>query len=158
MYINNYKKLFEDLTAIHTIELYMERIDDFSQDSLEDLVSIIYYHKDELWDSNETGGEGSSLWDLAGFEGMKDESKLRKEMIEDSNKLERIWSTIQRELNSKYVLVCQNCGKEYFYNKKPRYPVDKYRCTNCNTVGSLELIPFEQWATPEILTLKNKYR
>lgn len=156
MYINNQKKLFDDLTAIHTIALYMGRIDDFAKDSLEDLISIIYYHKDELWDSN-NGGEGSSLWDLAGFEGMKDENKLRREMIADSNKLKRMWHIIQKELNSKYVLVCNNCGKEYLYSKKPKYEADRYRCSQCKADGSLQLLSFEEWASPEILKIKNTY-
>lgn len=157
MYINNQKKLFEDLTSVHTIALYMGRIDDFAKDSLDDLISIIYYHKDELWDSNGLGGEGSSLWDLGEFEGMKDEQKLRNEMIADSNKLKRMWNIIQKELNSKYVLVCNNCGKEYLYNKKPKYEADRYRCSECKADNSLQLLTFEDWASPEIMKLRSEY-
>ena len=159
MYINNPKKLFEDLIKIPTMYDYMVATkEDGQQDDLSNLVSIVYNQKDELWDSNGCGGEGNLRWDLADFEGMKDEQKLRNEMIADSNMLKRIWRVIQKELNSEYVLVCNNCGAEYLYNKQPRYPAEKYKCTNCGTVGALELIPFEQWATPEILNLKNKYR
>ena len=157
MYINNHKKLFEDLTSIHTIALYMGRIDDFAKDSLDDLISIIYYHKDELWDSNECGGEGSSLWDLADFEGMKDEKKLRKEMIADSNTLKRMWLIIQRELAAKYIVRCENCGEEYFYLKGPKYPVEKYRCGRCKEKNCLQLLTFEEWASPEILQLRSEY-
>lgn len=159
MYINNPKKLFEDLIKIPTMYDYMVAVEeDGQQDDLSNLVSIVYNQKDELWDSNGYGGEGNLRWNLADFEGMKDEQKLRNEMIADSQSLKRIWRIIQKELNSKYVLVCNNCDVEYLYTKQPRYPAERYKCTNCGTVGSLELIPFEQWATPEILNLKNKYR
>ena len=159
MYINNPKKLFEDLINIPTMYDYMVATkEDGQQDDLSNLVSIVYNQKDELWDSNHSYGEGSTRWDLAGFEGMSDEQKLRNEMIADSNMLKRIWRVIQKELNSKFVLVCNNCDAEYLYNKQPKYPAGKYKCTNCGMVGSLELIPFEQWATPEILNLKQKYK
>lgn len=156
MYINSPKKLLEDLYSIHTIALYLGRIDTVAEDDLNEMVSIVYYHKDELWDSN-NGGEGSSLWDLGEFEGMKDEKKLRREMIDDSNKLKRIWKVIQRELGSKYVLVCNNCGEEYFYLKKPKYEADRYRCLKCGTNGSLQLLTFEDWASPDIMNLRSQY-
>lgn len=159
MYINNPKKLFEDLIKIPTMYDYMVAVEeDGQQDDLSNLISIVYNQKDELWDSNGYGGEGNLRWNLADFEGMEDEQKLRNEMIADSQTLKRIWRIIQKELNSKYVLVCNNCGAEYLYTKQPRYPAERYKCTNCGTVGALELIPFEQWATPEILNLKNEYR
>lgn len=159
MYIDNPKKLFKDLIRIPTMYDYMVAVEeDGMKDDLHNMVDIVYNQKDELWDNNHSYGEGSTRWDLAGFEGMSDEQKLRNEMIADSNVLKRIWRIIQKELNSKYVLVCNNCGAEYLYTKQPRYSAERYKCTNCGTVGALELIPFEQWATPEILTLKNKYR
>lgn len=157
MYINNPKKLFEDLTSIHTIALYLGRIDTIAEDDLKEMVNIVYHHKDELWDSNVSSGEGSTLWDLAEFEGMKDEKKLRREMINDSNKLKRIWNVIKRELGSKYVLVCNNCGKEYFYDKKPKYEADRYKCSQCKADGSLQLLLFEDWASPDIMNLRSQY-
>lgn len=156
MYIDNPKKLIEDMFAIHTMSMYLERIDDFAKDDLDDMISIVYYHKDELWDSNE-GGEGSSLWDLAGFEGMRDEKQLRAEMIGDSRKLKRIWRIIQKELGSECLLICRKCGDKYFYTKKPKYTADRYRCPTCKSVGSFEIVPFEEWASPEILYLRKEY-
>ena len=88
---------------------------------------------------------------------MKDEQKLRNEMIADSNKLKRMWNVIQKELNSKYVLVCNNCGKEYLYSKKPKYEVDRYRCSECKADNSLQLLTFEEWASPEIMKLRSEY-
>lgn len=159
MYINNPKKLFEDLINIPTMYDYMVAVEeDGMKDDLSNMIDIVYHHKDQLWDSNESIGEGFTRWNLADFEGMEDEQKLRNEMIADSQALKRIWRILKRELSAKYVLVCNNCGAEYLYTKQPRYPAERYKCTNCGTVGALELIPFEQWATPEILTLKNKYR
>lgn len=158
MYINNPQKLFEDLYKIHTMEDYMDAVRDSGmKDDLYNMVSIVYYHKDALWDSQNLGGEGNLRWDLADFEGMKDEQKLRNEMIDDSNKLKRIWRILKRELNNKYVLVCNNCEAEYFYSKKPRYSAEKYICTKCKEVGALELVPFEEWASPEILRTKNEF-
>lgn len=158
MYINNPKKLFEDLYNIHTMEDYMDAVrDDGMKDDLYNMVSIIYDHKDALWDSQNLGGEGNLRWDLADFEGMKDEQKLRNEMIADSNKLKRIWRIIQKELNTKYVLICNNCGKEYFYSRKPVYDIERYICGECKTKGSLEIIPFDKWASPEIIRIKREY-
>lgn len=113
--------------------------------------------KTSYGNSNVSGGEGSTLWDLAEFEGMKDEKKLRREMINDSNKLKRIWNVIKRELSSKYVLVCDNCGKEYFYDKKPKYEADRYKCSQCKADGSLQLLSFEDWASPDIMNLRSQY-
>lgn len=158
MYINNPRKLFEDLINIHTMYDYMVAVeDDGMKDDLYNMVSIIYHHKDALWDSEELGGEGNLRWDLADFNGMKDEQKLRNEMIADSNTLKRIWRIIQKELRTRYVLICNNCGKEYFYNKKPVYDIERYMCGNCKTQGSLEIIPFDEWASPEILRTKNEF-
>ena len=158
MYIDDTKKLFKDLININTMYDYMIAVEeDKQQDDLENLVSIVYFNKDELWDSTE-GGYGSSLrWDLGDFEGMKDEKKLRDGMIADSRKIKRIWNIIKRELCSKYVLVCGNCKKNYFYMKRPKYQANKYTCSNCKKEGLIKLIPFEEWATPEILYIKKHY-
>lgn len=159
MYIDDTKKLFEDLIKINTMYDYMVAVEeDKQQDDLENLISIVYFNKDELWDSTE-GGYGSSLrWDLGDFEGMKDEQKLRNGMIADSRKIKRIWNIIKRELCSKYLLVCSNCGAKYFYMKKPKYQANKYMCPKCKKTGSIKLLTFEEWATPEMVYIKEKYK
>lgn len=158
MYIDNPKKLFKDLMNIHTMQDYMEAVeDDGMENDLGNMISIVEYNKDELWDSNGLGGEGNLRWDLADFEGMDDEEQLRAEMIGDSRKLKRIWRIIQKELGSKCLLICSKCGDKYFYTKKPKYTVDRYRCPTCKSVGSFEIVPFEEWASPEILYLRKEY-
>lgn len=144
MYINNPKKLFEDLINIDTIYSYMTAIeDDGNNDNLNELISVVYNEKDQPFDGT------SSRWDV--------ELGDKQQILKDKRTLNGIWNIIQRELNSKYVLVCENCGKEYFYNKNPRYSIDKYRCSQCNIEGSLQLLPFEEWASPEIINLRSKY-
>lgn len=158
MYIDNPKKLFDDLINIHTMEDYMVAVEeDGMKDDLSNMVSIVYFNKDELWDSQGLGGEGSLRWDLGDFEGMKDEAKLRKGMIADSNALKRIWRILKKELNSKYVLRCKKCGKAYFYSKRPRYSADRYRCPECKSDGAFELVPFEECAPEEIISLRDEY-
>lgn len=100
MYIDNPKKLLEDIFAIHTMALYLERIDDFAKDDLEDLISIVYYHKDELWDSR-NGGEGSLLWDLGSCDDAPNPKELRAQLRKDSRKLKKIWATLQKEAAEK---------------------------------------------------------
>lgn len=43
------------------------------------------------------------------------------------------------ERKPKYVVKCNNCGKEYLYFKKPKYDLTKYSCTSCR---STQLIIF----------------
>ena len=35
------------------------------------------------------------------------------------------------EKTPRYLVVCEHCGKEYKYWKKPRYTLDNYVCGNC---------------------------
>lgn len=30
-----------------------------------------------------------------------------------------------------YEIYCPNCGKKYYYSRKPKYDISKYRCNNC---------------------------
>ena len=144
MYINNPKKLFEDLINIDTIYCYMTAIeDDGNSNNLSELISVVYNEKDQVFDGT------SSRWDI--------ELGNKQQILKDNKLVNIIWNTIQRELNSKYILVCENCGKEYFYNKKPKYSLDKYKCSECKVENSLQLLPFEQWASPEIMNLRSRY-
>ena len=144
MYIDNPKKLFEDLINIDTIYSYMAAIeDDGNSNNLSELISVIYNEKDQVFDGT------SSRWDI--------ELGNKQQILKDNKLVNVIWNIIQRELNSKYILVCENCGKEYFYNKKPKYSLDRYKCSECKAENSLQLLPFEQWASPEIMNLRSRY-
>lgn len=144
MYIDNPKKLFEDLINIDTISSYMAATeDDGQQDNLTNLVDIVYNEKDQPFD-------GTSLrWDIE----LGDKQQIRK----DKRTLQRIWNTLQKELHSDYIVRCNNCDYEYLYLKNLKYPIENYKCSKCNETGYLELIPFEDWATPEIMNLRGKY-
>ena len=103
MYIDNPKKLFDDLIKIETMYDYMVAVEeDGQQDDLENLISIVYHHKDELWESGGRG-EGSSRWDLAQFEFEPPEErrKYRRKLYNDSRKLKKIWATLQKEAAEK---------------------------------------------------------
>lgn len=144
MYIDNTKKLFEDLISIDTISSYMAATeDDGRQENLTNLVDIVYNEKDQPLD-------GTSLrWDIE----LGDKQQIRK----DKRILQRIWSILQKELHCDYVVRCNNCGYEYLYLKNLKYPIENYKCSKCNEIGYLELIQFEDWATPEIMDLRGKY-
>ena len=144
MYIDNPKKLFEDLISIDTISSYMAATeDDGRQENLTNLVDIVYNEKDQPLD-------GTSLrWDIE----LGDKQQIRK----DKRILQKVWSVLQKELHCDYVVRCNNCGNEYLYSKNLKYPIENYKCSKCNETGYLELIPFEDWATPEIMDLRGKY-
>ena len=147
MYIDNPKKLFDDLINIPTMYDYMVAVEeDGQQNDLYNLVSIVYHNIDQVWDGF---GEGSLRWDV--------DLGDKQQILKDSKVLKNIWNTIKRELNSKYIIKCINCGKQYFYQKKPVYTIDKYMCGECKSKGALELLPFEEWASPDIRKVKNRY-
>lgn len=100
MYIDNPKKLFKDVTSIPTIALYLGRIDEVAEDDLEALISIVYHHKDELWDSN-NGGEGSLLWDLGACDDAPNPKEVKAQLRKDSRKLKKIWATLEKEAAEK---------------------------------------------------------
>lgn len=144
MYIDNPKKLFEDLINIETLYSYMvANEEDGRQDNLSNLVNIVYDEKNQPLD-------GTSLrWDID----LGDKYQIRK----DKRTLQKIWNIIQKELHCDYVVRCNNCGDEHLYIRNLKYPIENYKCSKCNEIGYLELIPFEDWATPEIKGLRGKY-
>lgn len=155
MYIDNTKKLFEDLHKIPTMESYMWDCvrADGQQDDLSNLVSIVWNYHDALCNSDEMfmGEALSSMWDLAEYD-----EKGKKQLIADNRALNNIWKIIKKELKALYVLKCRNCGGIFFYGKKPLYNIKEYKCV-CKKIGTLELTTFEKWATPEIKRLREQY-
>ena len=75
---------------------------DYSKEDLENLISIVYHHKDALWESGGRG-EGSCRWDLAQFEFEDPElrKKYRRRLYNDSRKLKKIWAILQKEAAEK---------------------------------------------------------
>ena len=155
MYINNTKKLFEDLKAIPTMESYM--IDcvkaDGDQDNLANLVSIVWYYHDALADSSTMfmGEVLSSEWNLAEYD-----EKGKKQLIKDNRALNNIWKILKKEATSPYVLICSHCCDVFFYGKKPKYEVSKYQCL-CKKIGTLKMMEFNEWANDEILNIRRRY-
>ena len=97
MYLDNAKKLFDDLIKVETMLDYMEAVkDDGMEYDLENLISIVYHHKDELWESGGRG-EGSCRWDLSQFDDEPNRAVLRRKMRNDSRKLKKIWDILQKE-------------------------------------------------------------
>ena len=114
MYLDNPKKLFDDLINIPTMYDYMVACaEDNMQDDLENLISIVKYNHGEI----HCGGEGSCRWDLE----MYDEEKDRQQVIKDDRTMCYIWKEIQKEQNAKYTLTCKKCGYVWYYSKKPKY-------------------------------------
>lgn len=138
MYLNNTKKLFDDLYAIPTMYHYMVACaEDGMQDDLENLISIVKYNQGEL---HEGGEYGSLRWDLE----MCDGDEEKQQVIKDARKMTMIWLQIQKELRSKYVMVCDNCGATAFYTRRPKYDLDNYYCGKCKN-EHLTMYTFDEW-------------
>lgn len=146
MYINNTKKLFEDLNNIESWHWYMA---DQPKD-LDNLLSILDCYHDALHD----GGEGSCTWDLSQFE--EDDKENREKLIKDNQTMKNIWNIVKKELKAKYILKCSHCGDVFFYGKKPKYEISKYQCL-CKKIGTLQIMEFNKWATDEILDIRRRY-
>ncbi len=142
MYLNNPKKLFDDLKKMPTMYDYMISCkEDGMQDDLENLISIVECNRDLL---NDGDMNGSCRWDLSECE----TKEQREQMTKDHRKINWIWREIQRELKSKYVMECGNCKSAYFYQKKPKYDAKEYYCGNCKK-DCLSLYTFEEWLVGE---------
>ena len=141
MYLDNPKKLFDDLYAIPTMYHFMVACaEDGMSEDLTNLISIVKHHHDELHD----GGEGSCAWDLDQCETEKE----REQLYKDHKRINWIWRALQKELKSKYVFECGNCKKVYFYQKRPKYDAKEYYCGSCKK-DCLSLYTFEEWLVGE---------
>lgn len=145
MYLDNPKKLFNDLKNIPTMFGYMEACEeDDGQDDLANLISIVSENRDLL---NDGDMNGSIRWDLSECETKED----RQQKIKDHRRINWIWKQIKKELKAKYVMECGKCKTVFFYQKKPKYEVSKYVCGKCKN-KKLSLYTFEEWLVGE-----NKY-
>jgi len=140
MYLDNPKKLFDDLYAIPTMYHFMVACaEDGMSEDLTNLISIVKHHHDELHD----GGEGSCAWDLDQCETEKE----REQLYKDHSRINRIWKVIQKELRSKYVICC-GCGMTSFLSRRLKYDIKDYYCGKCKN-KILSLYTFEEWLVGE---------
>lgn len=107
MYIDNPKKLFEDLSNISTISTDMIDLASVGkEDDLIELITIVENNKDELWDSRVDGSEGNILLDLGdACEDALNPKEARMQLRRDSRKLKKIWDIIVKELNNMNIKV-----------------------------------------------------
>ena len=159
MYLDNPKKLFKDLKNIDTMRCYMVACEeDGESENLRNLFSIVSCNRGELHE----GGEGSERWNLENCETEKE----KQQVIKDSRTIAWIYKVIQKELKAKYVMECGNCGKCYFYQKKPKYAVidqdsdggSHYICGNCKKENTLNIYTMESWLNDKNTDLKEVTR
>ena len=101
MYIDNPKKLFEDLSNISTISTDMFDLASAGKENdLVELITIVENNKDALWDSRVDSYDGSILWDLGeACEDASNPKEARMQLRRDSRKLKKIWNIIVDEIN-----------------------------------------------------------
>lgn len=101
MYIDNPKKLFEDLSNISTISTDMLDLASIGKENdLIELITIVENNKDALWDSRVDSCDGSILWDLGeACDDAPNPKESRMQLRRDSRKLKKIWDIIVKELN-----------------------------------------------------------
>lgn len=155
MYLNNPKKLFDDLYHIGTMNGYMDAVyDDGNSENLKELISVTEYNIDCATSGDSTRWEKyDSTFDLDTLihstKEIAERIAYNKQIDEDFRTLKRIYKTIQKELNSKYVMFCDSCGATVFYSRKPKYDPENYYCYKCKN-ETLTLLPLHDW-----LKLKN---
>ena len=144
MYLDNSKKLFKDLKALPTMSCYMVACEeDGDSENLRNLFSIVGCNRGKAY-----YGSDSDRWNLEQYDTEKD----RQQVIKDSRTIDRIYKIIQKELKAKYVMECGNCGKCYFYQKKPKYAGsdtsdggEHYICGDCRKENTLNIYTMESW-------------
>lgn len=153
MYLDNPKKLFDDLKAIPTMYNYMESCEEDGQENdLENLIGIVDCYHDQL---NDGDMNGSCRWDLSTCETEQE----RQQMLTDYRTINWIWKQIKKELKAKYVVVCMKCGYAWFYQKRSKCitsacesDTNTYSKYKCYCGGKLNVYTFEEWLIGE-----NKY-
>lgn len=137
-YLKGPNELFNDMNEIHTMKDYMKCIvADGMADDLINLVDVVRWHMDQIVFG------GSTRWDT---EGRDNEERLQ--LLVDIEKIKEIHREIQRELNSRYVMVCNHCGDTYFYDEYPNNNDIQNYCKKCRT-NSYSILEFEDWLIKE---------
>ena len=145
MYINNPRKLFNDLYNIPTMSSYMEAVDeDGDAENLEDLISIVEYNielatsGDSMrWEKMETRTDIVSF--LKNSKELAERVRYNQQLDDDYKRLKQILRIIRKEQSAKYTMTCPKCGHVWFYSKKPKYE-NGYKC-KCG--GDIEIKKLE---------------
>ena len=133
MYIDNPKKLFDDLCHIPTMSGYMDAVaDDGDAENLDDLISVVEYNIElatsgdsARWEKMETRTDIVNF--LKNSKELAERIKHNQQLDDDYKRLKQILRQIRKEQDAKYTLTCNKCGHVWYYSKKPKYD-NGYTC------------------------------
>ena len=135
MYLDNPKKLFEDLVNIGTLESYMVVIEeDGYADDLRELVDVVL----------SVDGSGSR-WQVENRD-LFDCITL----FNDARTFDNIRKVLLKEINSNYVMVCSNCKTTYFFDENPENEEKNSHCEICGDIYTID-----EWLKKENIDLYN---
>lgn len=147
MYLENPKKLFEDLYDLPTMYDYMVACkEDGMHNNISNLISIAFCNRNQVHD----GGEGSERWNLEYCETEQE----KQQIIKDSKVLNAICVQIKKELKAKYVIQCESCHYAWFAqtNTKCVKSVREHGRQSgfkCFCKSSLMLYNMDEWCEAE---------
>ena len=133
MYLDNPKKLFNDLCLIPTMSGYMDAVaDDGDAENLDDLISVVEYNIElatsgdsARWEKMETRTDIVNF--LKNSKELAERIKHNQQLDDDYKRLKQILRQIRKEQDAKYTLTCNKCGHVWYYSKKPKYD-NGYTC------------------------------
>ena len=152
MYLENPKKLFNDLYNIPTMRNYMVACEEDGMDEdLQNLFRIVSCNRGEVHD----GGEGSERWNLEYCETQEEVNQIYK----DSRMIDAIYKQIQKEINAKYVIQCESCHHAWFTARntkcvKSLREEGRNSGWKCFCKGNLQVYTMEEWCLGEGIDLK----
>lgn len=152
MYLNNPKKLFNDLYNLPTMYGYMVACaEDGEDESLQSLLSIVSCNRGEV----HYGGEGSIGWNLEYCETAKE----REQILKDSKMIDAIYKQIQKELNAKYVIQCESCHYAWFTSRNTKCVKSlrengRNSSWKCFCKGNLQVYTMKEWCLSKEIDLK----
>jgi hypothetical protein len=152
MYLENPKKLFNDLYNLPTMYCYMVACaEDGMDEDLQNLFSIVSCNRGEV----HNGGEGSERWNLEYCETQEEVDQIYK----DSRMIDAIYKQIQKEINAKYVIQCESCHHAWFTTRntkcvKSLREEGRNSGWKCFCKGNLQVYTMEEWCLDEGINLK----
>ena len=152
MYLENPKKLFEDLYDLPTMYDYMVTCkEDGMHNNISNLISIAFCNRNQV----QNGGEGSERWNLEYCETEEE----KQQIIKDTNILSAICTQIKKELKAKYVIQCETCKYAWFAQTNTKC-VKSLREQGtqsgfkCFCKSSLQLYTMEEWCNNECIDIQ----